>query len=185
MILAGNVSIIFFVKNICNTFGEQGDTGLNIKRRLFMKYLIRKPDTFMNTLNEEINSILKRSFDSIFPEYVLEKETKGLTIPVDIKEFDNEYKIRVEVPGIKKENIDIELNKSYMTISAKKEEEKEEKNKKYHKTEFAYGNYSRTIYFPQEIDIDKTKAKLEHGVLKITAPKMIVEKDNKKKLTVE
>ena len=76
-----------------------------------MKYLIRKPDTFMNTLNEEINSILRRSFDSVFPEYVLEKETKGLTIPVDIKEFDTEYKIRVEVPGIKKENIDIELNK--------------------------------------------------------------------------
>ena len=42
-----------------------------------MKYLIRKPDTFMNTLNEEINTILKRSFDSIFPKYVLEKETKG------------------------------------------------------------------------------------------------------------
>ena len=58
-----------------------------------MKYLIRKPDTFMNTLNEEINSILRRSFDSVFPEYVLEKETKGLTIPVDIKEFDTEYKI--------------------------------------------------------------------------------------------
>ena len=86
-----------------------------------MKYLIRKPDTFMNTLNEEINSILKRSFDSVFPEYVLEKESKGLTIPVDIKEFENEYKVCVEVPGVKKENIDIELNKSYLKISAKKD----------------------------------------------------------------
>ena len=146
-----------------------------------MKYLIRKPDTFMNTLNEEINSILRRSFDSIFPEYVLEKETKGLTIPIDIKEFENEYKISVEVPGIKKENIEVELNKSCLKISAKKEEEKEEKNKKYHKTEFAYGNYSRTVYFPKEVDINYSDATLEHGILKLTLKKMKNEEDEKTK----
>lgn len=145
-----------------------------------MKYLIRKPDTFMNTLNEEINSILRRSFDSVFPEYVLEKETKGLTIPVDIKEFDNEYKVRVEVPGIKKENIEVELNKSYMKINAKKEEEKEEKNKKYHKTEFAYGNYSRTIYFPSEINVSASEAHLDNGVLRLDLPKLKTEEETRK-----
>lgn len=150
-----------------------------------MKYLIRRPDNFMNTLNEEINSILRRSFDSIFPEYVLAKETKGLTIPVDIKEFENEYKIRVEVPGIKKENLDIELTKSHMTISAKKEEEKEEKNKKYHKTEFAYGNYSRTIYFPQEINVSDAEAKLEHGILCMTLPKIKTEEEKIKKIEIK
>ena len=150
-----------------------------------MKYLIRKPDTFMNTLNEEINSILRRSFDSVFPEYVLEKETKGLTIPVDIKEFDNEYKVRVEVPGIKKENIDIELNKSYMTITAKKEEEKEEKTKKYHKTEFAYGNYSRTIYFPSEINVSASEAHLDNGILCLHLPKLKTEEEETKKLEVK
>lgn len=145
-----------------------------------MKYLIRKPDTFMNTLNEEINSILRRSFDSVFPEYVLEKETKGLTIPVDIKEFDNEYKVRVEVPGIKKENIEVDLNKSYIKITAKKEEEKEEKDKKYHKTEFAYGNYSRTIYFPSEINISESDAHLENGVLRLDLPKLKTEEETKR-----
>lgn len=150
-----------------------------------MKYLIRKPDTFMNTLNEEINSILKRSFDSVFPEYVLEKETKGLTIPVDIKEYDNEYSIKVEVPGIKKENIDIELNKSYMKINAKKEEEKEEKNKKYHKTEFAYGNYSRTIYFPQEINIKEAEANLKDGVLILKLPKLKSKDEETKKIEIK
>lgn len=150
-----------------------------------MKYLIRKPDTFMNTLNEEINTILKRSFDSVFPEYVLEKETKGLTIPVDIKEFDNEYKVRVEVPGVKKENIEVELNKSYMTVSAKKEEEKEEKSKKYHKTEFAYGNYSRTIYFPHEINVSLSEAHLDKGILRLDLPKLKSEEEETKKLEVK
>ena len=149
-----------------------------------MKYLIRKPDTFMSTLNEEINSILKRNFDSIFPEYILEKETKGLTIPIDIKEYEGDYKIKVEVPGIKKENIEIDLNKNSMTISAKKEEEKEEKSNKYHKTEFAYGNYSRTIYFPHEIDVNKSEAKLNNGVLHLELPKLH-SPENTKKLEVK
>ena len=150
-----------------------------------MKYLIRKPDTFMNTLNEEINSILKRSFDSIFPEYILEKETKGLTLPVDIKEFDNEYKVRIELPGVKKENVEIDLNKSYMKISAKKEEEKEEKNKKYHRTEFAYGNYCRTVYFPQEIDVNGSNAKLNDGVLCLTLPKIKNKEEETKKIEIK
>lgn len=150
-----------------------------------MKYLIRKPDTFMDTLNEEINHILKRSFDSVFPEYVLNKETKGLTIPIDIKEFDNDYKVRVEVPGVKKEDIDIELNKSYMTISAKKEEEKEEKTKKYHKTEFAYGNYSRTIYFPHEINVSESQASLDNGVLRLDLPKLKTQEEETKKIEVK
>ena len=150
-----------------------------------MKYLIRKPDTFMNTLNEEINSILRRSFDSVFPEYVLEKETKGLTIPIDIKEFDNEYKVRVEVPGIKKENIDIELNKSYMTITAKKRRRKRRKDKKYHKTEFAYGNYSRTIYFPSEINVSASEAHLDNGILCLHLPKLKTQEEETKKLEVK
>lgn len=150
-----------------------------------MKYLIRKPDTFMHTLNEEINSILKRSFDSVFPEYVLEKESKGLTVPIDVKEFDNEYKVKVEVPGVKKENIDVDLNKSYLTVSAKKEEEKEEKTKKYHKTEFAYGNYSRTVYFPQEIDVSKADAHLDHGVLCLDLPKLKTTEEETKKIEVK
>lgn len=150
-----------------------------------MKYLIRKPDTFMNTLNEEINSILRRSFDSVFPEYVLNKETKGLTIPVDIKEFDNMYKVKVEVPGVKKEDIDIELNKSYMKISAEKRESNEDKNKKYHKTEFAYGSYSRTIYFPKEIDINEAKADLNHGVLCLELPKIREKEEETKKIEIK
>ena len=150
-----------------------------------MKYLIRKPDTFMNTLNEEINSILKRSFDSIFPEYVLEKELKGLTLPVDIKEFDNEYKVRIELPGIKKENIDVDLNKSCMKISAKKEDEKEEKNKKYHRTAFAYGNYSRTVYFPQEIDVNNANAKLVDGILCLVLPKLENKIEETKKIEIK
>ncbi len=150
-----------------------------------MKFLIRKtPDRFIKSVNDEISSILSRNMDGLFPDYSFPDEDK-LAMPVELKEKDKEYTVKAELPGVKKEDLDIDLEKNYITINAKKEEEKEEEEKGYKKSEFSYGEFSRTIYFPQEIDIDKTKAKLEHGILKITAPKMIVEKDNKKKLTVE
>ena len=150
-----------------------------------MKFLIRKtPDRFIKSVNDEISSILSRNMDGLFPDYSFPDEDK-LAMPVELKEKDKENTVKAELPGVKKEDLDIDLEKNYITINAKKEEEKEEEEKGYKKSEFSYGEFSRTIYFPQEIDIDKTKAKLEHGILKITAPKMIVEKDNKKKLTVE
>ena len=64
------------------------------------------------------------------------------------------------------------------------EEENKEDTKGYRKSEFRYGEFSRTVYFPQEIDVEKTSAKLEHGILRIEAPKLAAEKEGIKKLTV-
>lgn len=149
-----------------------------------MKFLIRKtPDRFLKSVNDEISSILSRNMEDLFPDYGFPEEDK-LAMPVELKEKDKEYTVKAELPGVKKD-LDIDIDKNYITINAKKEEEKEEGDKTYKKSEFSYGEFSRTIYFPQEIDVENTKAKLEHGVLKIDAPKMAAEKDNKKKLTVD
>ena len=150
-----------------------------------MKFLIRKtPDRFIKSVNDEISSILSRNIDGLFPDYGFPEEDK-LSMPVELKEKDKEYTVKAELPGVKKEDLDIDMEDNYITINAKKQEEHDEENEGYKKSEFSYGEFSRTIYFPQEIDINNTKAKLEHGVLKITIPKKIVEKNNKKKLTVE
>ncbi len=150
-----------------------------------MKFLIRKtPDRFIKSVNDEISSILSRNMEGLFPDYGFPEEDK-LSMPVELKEKDKEYSVKAELPGVKKEDLDIDMEDNYITINAKKQEEHDEENDGYKKSEFSYGEFSRTIYFPQEIDINNTTAKLEHGVLKITAPKKIVEKNNKKKLTVE
>ena len=107
-------------------------------------------------------------------------------MPVELKEKKDKYIVKAELPGIQKENLDIDIDKNYIVINAKKEEETEEHEENgYKKSEFSYGEFSRTIYFPQEININKTKAKLEHGILKIDAPKQDTEIENKKKLTIE
>ena len=151
-----------------------------------MKYLIKKPDTFLNTLNDDINAILQKSFDNIFPEYIFHKELNGMAMPVDVKEYDNSYKLKVELPGVNKEDINIDINKSYVKIEANKTYEKEENDKhKYHKSEFRYGNYSRTIYFPYEIDINKSEADLKKGILEIKLPKLNSEDKETKKLEIK
>ncbi len=152
-----------------------------------MKYLIKKPDTFLNSLNEDINALVQKSFDNIFPEYIFQQELKGMAMPVDVKEYDSEYCVKVELPGIEKENINIDVNKSYVKIEAKREYEKEEQDKKhkYHKSEFRYGNYSRTLYFPYEINVEKSDAKLTKGVLELKLPKLKSENEETKKLEIK
>ena len=150
-----------------------------------MRFLIKKtPDRFLKSVNDEISSILSRHMDGLFPDYGFPEEEK-LAMPVELKEKDKEYTVKAELPGVKKEDLDIDIDNSYITINAKKEEEKEENDHGYKKSEFSYGEFSRTVYFPQEIDVEKTKAKLEHGVLKIEAPKKEAEKENRKKLTID
>ena len=150
-----------------------------------MKFLIKKtPDKFIQTVNDEISSILNRNFDSLFPEYIFTEDMNKLSIPVEIQEKDNEYRIKAELPGVKKEDLDIDIDKNHITINAKKEEENKEDTKGYRKSEFRYGEFSRTVYFPQDIDVAKTTAKLEHGIFKIDAPKVVAEKGDIKKLTV-
>ena len=151
-----------------------------------MKFLIKKsPDGFIKSVNDEISSILNRNFDSFFPEYIYNEDVDKFAMPVELHEKDNEYSVRAELPGVKKEDLDIDIDKNHITINAKKEEEKKEDTKGFRKSEFRYGEFSRTVYFPDEIDVDKTEAKLEHGVLKVHAPKRFAEKDAKKKLSVK
>ena len=151
-----------------------------------MKFLVRKaPENFIRTVNDEISSLLNRHFDSYFPEAAYWEEMDKFSMPVEISDKGRDYEVKAELPGVKKEDLDIDIDKNYIVINAKKEEEKTENEKSYKKSEFRYGEFSRTVYFPEEIDVEKTEAKLEHGVLKVYAPKKYSDKDAKKKLTVK
>ena len=151
-----------------------------------MKFLVKKsPDGFIKSINDEISSILNRNFDSFFPEYAMNEGYEKMAMPVEIHEKETEYGVMAELPGVKKEDLDIEIDKNCLTMCAKRNEETKEDTKGFRKSEFRYGEFSRTIYFPEEINIEKTTAKLEDGVLKITAPKMVIEKQDKRKLSIQ
>ena len=151
-----------------------------------MRFLIKKtPDNFIKSVNDEIATILNRHFDNFYPGYGYEEDSEKQMMPLEIRDKKGEYDIRAELPGVKKEDLDIDLNDNYLTVRATKSQEKTEEDKAYSKSEFSYGEFSRTVYLPQEVDAEKIDAKLENGVLKMVIPKILNNKETVKKITVK
>ncbi len=90
---------------------------------------------------------------------------------VDISEDDKEYLIKAEVPEMKKEEIKINVHDDVLAISGERKYEKEEKNKKYHRVERAYGSFVRSFALPEDADGSKVSAEYKDGVLKVHLPK--------------
>ena len=98
---------------------------------------------------------------------------------------ENDYELQVEVPGVNKENISIDYENGYVTIAAKTNKSKDEKDKEgnYIRRERYSGSYSRS-YYVGEVDRESIKAKLDNGVLSIIVPKVKAE-EQKKAITIE
>ena len=90
---------------------------------------------------------------------------------VDISEDDKEYLIKAELPGLKKDDVHISVEKGVLTITGERKFEKEEKDKKHHRVERAYGSFVRTFIVPDDAEADKVAAKFQDGLLTIHIPK--------------
>ena len=102
----------------------------------------------------------------------------------DIYEEGDNYVVEVDIPGFQRKDIAIDYNKGNLNISAKREEDKEDKNKKYIRRERYYGEYKRSFYIG-EVDESLIKAKFDNGILKISFPKKQIETANKKLIEIE
>ncbi len=90
---------------------------------------------------------------------------------VDITEDEKEYLVKAELPEMKKEEIKINVQNDVLSISGERKYEKEEKDKKYHRVERAYGSFMRSFTLPEDADGSKVNAEYKDGVLKIHLPK--------------
>ena len=111
----------------------------------------------------------------------------------DIKESDKEYELEMDLPGFKKDEISVELNDGYLTISAAKGLDKDEAESK---AEAKKGNYirrerysgacQRSFYVGEEITQDDIKASFKHGILTLTIPKKDAKQvESKKYISIE
>ena len=92
----------------------------------------------------------------------------------DIQEHEDGYTLEMDLPGFKKEEIQIELNNGYMTISAAKgldEDEKDKKSGKYIRRERYTGSCQRSFYVGEDVTEEDIKAEFKHGILKLFVPK--------------
>ncbi len=90
---------------------------------------------------------------------------------VDITEDEKEYLIKAELPDMKKEDVRLTVENEVLAISGERKFEKEEKGKKYHRTERAYGSFVRSFSLPEDADGSKVSADFKDGMLHVHLPK--------------
>lgn len=112
-----------------------------------------------------------RLFESVFDElFDFPTLNTGVRVPIyDVIENDNEYQIQLQLVGVKKEDINIDVEKDVLTIKA---ERKEVKDLKYNHKESYFGKYERSFILPDDVDKENIGASLEDGILKIVVPKL-------------
>lgn len=100
-----------------------------------------------------------------------QKNVSQCMMPLDIYEAESQFVIKADLPGIKKDEIKIQLNKNQLTIEAVTPAAEKKENEKLHHQERYCGRYYRNVYLPENIQGDGIKAKVDNGVLTVVIPK--------------
>lgn len=123
-----------------------------------------------------------RLFESFFGGMPVIREDFW-TPSVDIIENNGNIEVKAEIPGMKKEDIKVTVRDNVLSIAGERKQEHETKEKTFHRIESYYGEFSRSIRLPSDVEADKIKAIYKDGILNITLPKP--ESAKPKKIEVE
>ena len=136
-------------------------------------------ENLMDVLND-FDRIFFRGWDR--PEHMLYGKNASRMMKTDVKETDSGFELDVDLPGFKKEEIKLELENGYLTISTEKSlENKEEKKGRVLRQERYAGTMSRSFYVGEHVTEEDIKAKYENGVLRLNIPKKEAPKAPEKK----
>ena len=117
---------------------------------------------------------LSRVFGSLLDENFL--PTNGFMPLANVAETPQALEMTFELPGLKAEEVKVEVREGELWITGEKKEEKEEKEKSYHRIERRFGEFRRVMPLPTNVDPEKVVAEFKEGVLKVTVPKVEEEK---------
>lgn len=108
------------------------------------------------------------------------------TMPAaNLRETDKEYAIELAVPGMKRDDFNIEVDEHMLSVSCQREENINEEKDDYTRREYNYSSFSRTFRLPETVVADKIKAQYDNGVLHITVPKAEQKEQRRKRINVE
>jgi HSP20 family protein len=122
--------------------------------------------------------IMQQEMDEMFENFFSTPRRGELTAfgpraPIsDIEDKGDSFELQAELPGMKKEDINIEVGENSVTVSAEHKAEREDEKKNYYYHERTYSGYRRTFALPQEIDPDKVEAEYKNGVLRLNMKKV-------------
>jgi HSP20 family protein len=131
------------------------------------------PFAELEAIREQFNRVLNQASE-------VKRDVDFIPV-VNTREADDAYYIEVELPGVKKEDINIDVNEDTLTISGERKVKEEHKEDNFYKVESVYGKFERSFSLPEDVDTNKIEATSKNGVLEIKIPKVQkVEKAPKK-----
>jgi len=122
------------------------------------------------SMRKEIN----RLFDNFFHGDLADTTsafTSAWVPAVDIAEHEGDFVVRMELPGVKKDEVKITMQEGVLTIQGEKKQEKETKGSDYHRVERSYGSFQRSFTLPTTVKAENIDASFKDGVLEVTLPK--------------
>ncbi len=161
-----------FTRSLSENIYGRKTGGDKSRYNIWLRCPVGKIDTNLPPLKNTVgeNSILN-FLHSVF-RHTPRERVEGFWLPtLDIEEDKDNFTVKVELPGMKKEEIKLSLSGETLTISGERKHESEEKNKTYYRLERAYGRFQRTVSLPAEVDANRTRATYRDGILTLTMPK--------------
>ncbi len=146
----------------------------------------KRPATVFENLKNEMD----RWFNETFPRNIGQTESvfddrEMLNFPaVDIQEKEDKYIVKAELPGMKKDDINVEFNNGRLVIRGEKKFEHEDKKKDFHRIESYYGSFHRSFEIPEEVKEEDIKAEYKNGILELSIPVKEPEKKKTKKIKI-
>lgn len=121
--------------------------------------------------NTSANPFFSDVFDSLINDSFLSDKLIARVPAVNIAETENEFHVELAVPGLKKEDFKINLDKNVLSVAAEKKAENIEEGKKFSKREYSYNSFVRSFTLPESADQSKIDADYTDGILKLTIAK--------------
>jgi HSP20 family protein len=138
----------------------------------------------------QLHHDIDRMFGNVFPGVgwgrMLDSDDGLLRPKVDVSSTEKEYTVTVEVPGVDEKDVKLELtHDGQLIIRGEKNQEKEQKDKNFYRTERSYGSFQRTLSLPEDAAKDVIDASFKNGVLTITCPRKAVAQTPAKRIDIK
>jgi HSP20 family protein len=141
-----------------------------------------EPFREFSTLQDRMNRLFRESYSGEGRDQSL--TTSSFAPAVDVYEDEHKVTLKIEVPGIDEQDIDVRVENNTLTVHGDRKIEKEEKEENYRRVERQYGSFTRTFTLPPTVDTENVAAVYDKGVLKIALPKKAEAKPKQIKVTV-
>lgn len=125
-----------------------------------------QPDREVDSLQSEVN----RVFDAFFGSGA-DSRTRRWVPPMDLVETDDHLVLKVDLPGLSREQVNIEIKDGALTISGERHADREDKSEGFYRLERSFGRFSRSMTLPQDINAESVAASFADGVLEVRIPK--------------